>query len=603
MRTTIKRRKTIKGEMLNRDNRYKVGLHKFVSFWRENIHRFIIDYFECIELKPFQNLLLYLMSKNVMFVYIASRGQGKSHLVAWFACAYAVLYPNVEIVITSGSKKQSKLMVTEKIEPFSQKYPNLGKEIDKINKNGDEIVVYFKNGSKITCCTPDDRSRGMRGNLLIIDEYRMVKKEMIDTVLKRFLASNRNVKFMSLPKWDGYPIDEFEQNRQIYMSSAWLKAHWSWDKFKDTVDIMLEVDNVRDEMKQYCAISLPYTVPLYHGILPLSQLEAEFEEKGFSQVKFSMEMEGQFYGQSEDCFFLHESIDNAMSLREIFIPDFPFEKGKGCKYDFTLSKLEDGEIRIISCDVGGTGNDNTVIVGIRCIPVEYGRSGNKRYYYRKEISFIKHIPLQHSEITALELKRLYRDFQASLVIMDTMGVSQVLYEACCKQTYDEKLDEYLDAWCTCNDDNLNKIKLDKDAKHIIYSVRAGATFNNEIAIKLRDELNAGKILLPIPDVDATSEFNDEIVGFNKLSIDKQVVLLQTFYESYSTMIELTNLDAIFKDNGLVSIEKPKGGKILRDRYTALAYGIWYAFEKEKENLNKSKKKRSSLSLSLYTPKR
>lgn len=77
MRTTIKRRKTIKGEMLNRDNRYKVGLHKFVSFWRENIHRFIIDYFECIELKPFQNLLLYLMSKNVMFVYIASRGQGK----------------------------------------------------------------------------------------------------------------------------------------------------------------------------------------------------------------------------------------------------------------------------------------------------------------------------------------------------------------------------------------------------------------------------------------------------------------------------------------------------------------------------------------------
>lgn len=153
--------------MLNRDNMYKEGLKKFIGFWRANIHRFIIDYFDCKELKPFQNLLLYLMSKNTMFVYIASRGQGKSHLVAWFACAYAVLYPNVEIVITSGSKKQSKLMVTEKIEPFSQKYPNLGKEIEKINKNGEDISVYFKNGSKITCCTPDDRARGMRGNVLI----------------------------------------------------------------------------------------------------------------------------------------------------------------------------------------------------------------------------------------------------------------------------------------------------------------------------------------------------------------------------------------------------------------------------------------------------
>ncbi|MEG2546353.1 MAG: hypothetical protein RSA51_07320 [Niameybacter sp.] len=513
--------------------------------------------------------------------------------MAWFACAYAVLYPGVEIVITSGSKKQSKLMVTEKIEPFSQKYPNLGREIDKINKNGDEIVVYFKNGSKITCCTPDDRSRGMRGNLLIIDEYRMVKKEMIETVLKRFLASNRSCKFMERKEYDGYPMDEFEKNRQIYMSSAWYRSHWSWDKFENTVSTMLEVDESRGEMKQYCALSLPYTVPLHHGILPLSQLEAEFEEKDFNAIKFSMEMEGQFYGQSEDCFFSFDAIDHAMCLREVYIPDFPIAKSRKNGYDFALTELKDGEIRLLSCDVGGTGADNTIIIGIRCIPVEYGRADKKRYYYKKEVAFIKRIPLQHSEITALEIKKLYKNFQATAVIMDTMGVSQVLYEACCKPTYDSVTDEYLEAWCTCNDEALNKLKLDENAIPVIHSVRASAAFNSEIANKLKDELSAGKLLLPISNEDAVSEFADEVGGFSDLGVGEQTEYLQTFYESYLTMIELTNLDAIYKDNGLVSIEKPKGGKVLRDRYTALAYGAWYAFEKEKQNLNKNKRKKSN----------
>lgn len=83
MITVINRRQTVKGAMLNRDNRYKDGLKMFISFWRGNIHRFIMDYFECTELKPFQNLLLYLMSQNVMMAYIASRGQGSVELPSY----------------------------------------------------------------------------------------------------------------------------------------------------------------------------------------------------------------------------------------------------------------------------------------------------------------------------------------------------------------------------------------------------------------------------------------------------------------------------------------------------------------------------------------
>ena len=80
-----------------------------------------MDYFECNEMKPFQNIILWLMSRNVVFIYIASRGQGKTLITAWFACAMAVLHGGIEIVVTSGTKGQAKLIVTAKIEKFAEK--------------------------------------------------------------------------------------------------------------------------------------------------------------------------------------------------------------------------------------------------------------------------------------------------------------------------------------------------------------------------------------------------------------------------------------------------------------------------------------------------
>lgn len=550
------------------------------------------------------------MSRNVMFVYIASRGQGKSMIVSWFACAYSVLYPGVEIVITSGTKGQAKLLVSEKIEKFAEKYPNLKKEIEKVKNNGNETVVLFKNGSSITCVAPTDTSRGFRGNILIVDEYRMVKKDIIDSVLKNFLTSNRSPRFMTLPQYDGFPMDEFEPNREIYMSSAWFKSHWSWNKFKDTVEEMLGLnkkeDSVVDTDKKYFAVSLPYTLPLYHGILPLSKVENDLDAPDHSPVKWSMEMEASFYGQSESAFYLFDDIDKAMRLKNAFIPDAKetiVKNGKKIKYDFMLSEKEEGEKRIIACDVGGTGADNDVYICIRCIPEAYGRKDNLKYYYKKEVVYIKHISVAHSEIKARELKKLYYDFQADFVVMDTNGTSSTLYEACCKVTYDDKEDQEYPAWTAMNHEKLDSIKMDADAEKIIFSVRAFAQFNNDIAHCLKDELKAGRLLLLQGTEEASTTFEDDIEWFRDMNAAEKTQMLQSYYETYMLMIELTNLDAEWSDKGLVDIKKPTGGKVLKDRYSSLAYGVWYCREMEKMFLNKKKKKKSSASLSLYTPKR
>lgn len=596
MYTKIERRKHEKGAMINQDLQYKKGLIKWISFWRANIHRFLRDFIECNDLKPFQEILLYLMAKSTIFVYIASRGQGKSMLVAWYACIMAILYPGIEIVITSGTKGQAKLMVSEKIEKFAEKYPRLQQCISKIKNNGNETVVIFKGGSTITCVAPNDNARGYRANILIMDEYRMIKKDVIDLVLRRFLASTRSPKFLSRPEYDGFPMDEYEKNKMIYMSSAWLKNHWSWDTFSETVENMCSDES---NASNYCGLSVPYTVPLYHGILPLSTVETDLQEMGENSPKWLMEMEAIFYGLSDSCHFPLEDLERAMCLREVFIPDCKLQKGRKNKYDFSLDKKEDGEIRVISVDVAETGSDNTVYIGIRCIPVEEGKGDRKRWYYRKDVVYIDHIRASHPEKKALALKRLYDDFQADYVVMDTNGTSSTLYYACNTKTVDDQRGVVYDAWTAMNDQKLDDIKIDENAKKIIHSVRAFPQFNHECANYTREELMSGRLLLPLSNFDASSEFSDEIGGFSDLSTEESEKTLKTFYESYLLMLELTNLEAVWSDKGLVSIEKPKGGKVKRDRYSALSYGIHFCMGLQLEKLNKKKNQTYSYSSYLF----
>lgn len=88
-------------EKLTKNEKLRCGIKLWASFWRENIHRFVEDYFG-IKLYLFQKILLYLMNHINFFMWIAARGQSKSFLTAIFCCARCVLYPGTKIILASG---------------------------------------------------------------------------------------------------------------------------------------------------------------------------------------------------------------------------------------------------------------------------------------------------------------------------------------------------------------------------------------------------------------------------------------------------------------------------------------------------------------------
>lgn len=146
-------------ENMSKDENMRIQMKKWTSFYRLNLHRFVEHYFQ-IDLFFFQKILMFFMNLNSFFMLIAARGLSKSFMIAIFACARCVLYPNTKVIIASGVKKQAKLIITEKIEKELMQYPNLAREIKQIKSSSNDATVIFHNGSTIEAVTSSENSRG-----------------------------------------------------------------------------------------------------------------------------------------------------------------------------------------------------------------------------------------------------------------------------------------------------------------------------------------------------------------------------------------------------------------------------------------------------------
>ena len=85
------------------DERLYEGFKIWTQFYRANPHRFATEYLG-MGLFLFQSILLYMMDRSDTFLFIASRGLGKSYLISVYCCVRAILYPNSKIIIASATK-------------------------------------------------------------------------------------------------------------------------------------------------------------------------------------------------------------------------------------------------------------------------------------------------------------------------------------------------------------------------------------------------------------------------------------------------------------------------------------------------------------------
>ena len=405
--------------MTDRMKKIFQGVDAWCGFYRENPHRFAKDYLH-LNLHLFQKILLVMMNWSSTTVFIGSRGIGKTFLSAVFCVIRCILYPGTKICIASGTRGQA-LNVLEKIMlELKPNSPELAAEIDEKETkiNGTNAQIVFKNSSYIKVVTASDSSRGNRANLLLLDEFRLISKDVIDTILRKFLTQRRMPRYAELTKEERKVEYAKEKNKTMYLSSAYFVDHWSYLKCTDTCRFMM------DDSKRQFVCGLPYQLSIFEGLLDPDTVADEMAETDFNELKFMMEYEALWYGNTDGSFFDYNSISKNRKIKYPMLPNKVADKLNNSS-QLRIQPKQNGEIRILSADIAlmssrKNKNDATSIFINSLMPTKAGR-------YTSNIVYTDACEGLRTDYQALMIRKLYDEFMCDYIVLDTNGRNARLY--------------------------------------------------------------------------------------------------------------------------------------------------------------------------------
>lgn len=557
---------------------------QWITFFRRNLHRFAMDYLQ-IKLYLYQIIILYLCGINQFFVIIASRASAKSFIIALYACCKCILYPNSEIVLASGTRKQAKLLVSEKIEKeLMSMSPMLRQEIKKIQNNQNEVIVHFKNHSTITVVTANENGRGYRSTVIVREEFRQIKKSVDDGILSPFQIV-RQVPCLKDPYYE--KIKELkEEPTDIYISSSWLDdGHWMWNivdqAYKDMMD-----------EKPSCLLAFDESIALKHGIK--TQKYYQTEKRKQDSLTWRIEFMNERVKENEYSYFTYSMLQQNQRLKKPFYPrnTLDYLVGKKNPHDIPRQK---GEIRIVTCDMAfitNEKNDNSIFSCMRLLPESSSFNSVSKNQevivsngYRRQVPYMEAIQGGDTYMQAVKIRRLYEDFDADYIVLDTRNAGISVYDILAKVMYDEERDcEYSPLTCMNDESIANRIKIE-GAEPCIYAVTASAKLNSEIAKDFRKVLEAQQI-------DFLISFElalEDVLPNNKDYIEAAEAEIQSFYElpfleTQEFINETTNLTyEKHPQTGAITIKEQ--GSNRKDRYTSCSYGSYFASLLEKDLLS------------------
>lgn len=561
---------------MNRINRILAGVSIWCAYYRSNPHRFAHDYLH-LNLHLFQKILLVMMNWSSTTVFIGSRGIGKSFLSAVFCVIRCILYPGTKICIASGTRGQAINVLEKIILELKPNSPELAMEIDdkQTKINGTNAQIVFRNSSYIKVVTASDSARGNRANLLLLDEFRMIAKDVIDTILRKFLTQKRMPRYEALTKEERKAEYAKEKNKTMYLSSAYFVDHWSYLKCTDTCRFMI------DDRKKQFVCGLPYQLSVSEGLLDAETVADEMAETDFNEIKFQMEYEALWYGNTDGSFFDYNSISKNRKIKYPMLPDSLASK-LGNSQNVRIPPKLNGEIRILSADIAlmtsrKNNNDATAVFINQLMPTKAGR-------YTSNIVYADVCEGLRTDDQALMIRKLFDEYQCDYIVLDTNGIGLGVYDCLARDIVDTETGEIYPAVSCCNNSEMAERCTVIGAEKVVWSIKASAQFNSDCAYLLREAFRSGRIRLLCTEYEA-DEILSDIRGYSSLSAAEKLELQMPYINTTLLVDELTKLQHE-ESGGKVRVFERTGMR--KDRYSSLSYNYYVAVQLE----NKMSKRQS-----------
>lgn len=557
---------------LSDDRKEKIILWN--TFFRRNPVRFIETYLQ-IRLYPYQKLLIWMLQRSKLGYIVASRATAKSFIIGLWAIVLCVLYPGIIVVIASKTLSQSGNVIKEKVKYFYENYPNVRREIAAITTNPNLYECVFHNTSVIRAVVSNENSRSKRCNYLILDESRIVPKDILDSVLIPFLFQ-RMPNFRLLPQYEN--DERLKENGIIsYITSCGWKQEYWFEMVKKTIKRMIDGDETAN------FIALDYLLTIFHNIKSKEMIENETAD--MDEIIFSTEYLNIPAGSSGKSYYKTNMFPR--NIKRAFYPQkMDNYNPKKNPYDF---KKVDGEVRILAMDVAtraNRNNDQSAIGVIRLLPTSKG--------YDRHLVYVEVSKGQSTVSQALNVKRLWDDAQIDYIVLDLQQSGIAVFDSLSQSTVDDVRGKTYDGFTVFPHDSLDEKlivelqdrTLSLNAKPIIYPIVASQRLNNDIAVSFRTSLQKKLWNFLTSDSQAEEYLIKNSKEFVSIMDDplEKAFYLSPFVNTDFLVSECINLELNLV-NGIIKLTEPSGG--LKDRYSMISYANWFISFLDKEIMKES----------------
>jgi hypothetical protein len=360
---------------------------------------------------PFQVIKIRTCIQRDFVLDVCSRGFAKTFTAAITVILLAIFEPGIKIALLGPSFKQSKGLF-KYIEEIAEK-PNatLLRAIVKTRKSGDvwEMEIGQSKIFALPLGSSGGKVRGYRCNVLVIDEFLEMPKEIVDAILTPFLVVKRDpenreritqMEDVAIRKGVLKECDRwvFPNQKLIMLSSAGFKFQYIYQKYQDYMN-MITNPSYKNNGISYGLINLSYL------IAPESLLDRDLIEKAKKEVSdsvFKREYMGQFADDSSGYFSMAKMETCTVRTGP------PYLKLKG----------DAGKKYIVSIDSNYKDNENSDHFAI-CVGeiLEDGRYAVVHQYAKAGFDL--------NERTHY-LYYLFKNFNVVYIILDDGGAEQLL---------------------------------------------------------------------------------------------------------------------------------------------------------------------------------
>jgi hypothetical protein len=383
---------------------------------------------------------------------------------------------------------------------------------------------------------------------------------------------------LSLPEYEN--VNELiEEPKEVFISSAYHKGLWWYDETKKNLKDMIKGKNSM-------VICLDYSLALKHRIKTSARIRQE--KSKMDDITALEEYDNIPWGENANAYFRLSMFEKLRKIDRAFYPqrNDNYDPKKN-PYD-VVKKKEDGEIRIISCDIasrGGSANDLAVTSCFRLLPTRKG--------YMRELVYMESFSGKDTISQGLRIKQIWKDFLADYIVLDVANIGLSVYEQLGIVTKDaERGDEYPAMTVMIHNtidqkdyDELLNHTTSLNALQIIYPITASAKLNSQIAVEMRDKLQRKLFAFLLSDTDAETYLlaNNKEYANPQTDSDIKARILAPYVQTNFLINESINLEMTLV-SGNVKLDTATA-TARKDRYSSVSYGNYFVSLLDKDLLH------------------